>query len=119
MDKIIFPLLCDGNQYIPSANEIKLEWTKTSNMKIFMGDEHNVSGNNSAFHNMTNAQITAGIRNIKTHFKEFTWHLDYRTPNTELKDALNYLLESRMAVVKSYVSQTRVVTKEHNLTTTS
>ena len=35
------------------------------------------------------------------------------------KDALNLLLESKMAVVKSYVSQTCVVTKENDLTTTS
>ena len=84
-----------------------------------MADEHNVGGNNSNFHGMTANNTTAAVRNIKTHFKEFTWHLDYRTPNTQLKDALNYLLESRMAVVKSYVSQTRIVTKEHDLTTTS
>ena len=34
MDKI-FPLLYDGNQYIPSANEMKLEWTKTSNLNFY------------------------------------------------------------------------------------
>ena len=45
--------------------------------------------------------------------------MDYRTPNNQLKDALNLLLESKMAVVKSYVTQYHVVTKEHDLTTTS
>ena len=122
MDRIIYPLLYDGNQYIPSANEMKLEWTKTSNMKIFMVDEHDVGpgGNASDCHGLTAAQMAAFIRNnLKIHLKEFTWHLDYRTPNEQLKNALNYLLESRMAVVKSYVSQTRIVTKEHDLTTTS
>ena len=116
MDKIIFPLLCDGNQYIPSVNKMKLEWTKASNNRIFMASEYNVGAQASSYHG--NARAVPNITNLKTYFKEFTWHLDYRILNTQLKDALNLLLESKMAVVKSYISQTCVVTKEHNLTTT-
>ena len=48
MEEIMYPLLSDGNQYIPSANELKLEWTKASN-KIFMASEYNISGNNSSY----------------------------------------------------------------------
>ena len=103
MDNIVFPLLSDGNQYVPSANEFKLSWTKASHSKIFMGTEYKCNATESSFHHTT-AGTVPNLDHLKTHFKNFTWHLDYRTPNNQLKDALNLLLENKRAIVKSYVT---------------
>ena len=43
-------LLSDGNQYVPSANEIKLHWTKAPNNRICMGFEYNCNATASNFH---------------------------------------------------------------------
>ena len=83
-----------------------------------MGTEYKCNATESSFHNTT-AGAVPNLDNLKTHFKNFTRHLDYRTLNNQLKDALNLLLENKRAIVKSYVTQTQVVTKEHLLTTTT
>ena len=54
MDKVCMALYNDGNQYIPTINELKLEFVYAPNHKIFMPDEcqgGQVNGNYSQFHN--------------------------------------------------------------------
>lgn len=76
-----------------------------------MGHEYNCGANNSSFHNVTVGTLP-NLDNLKTHFKNFTWHLDYRTPNNQLKEAINLLLENKGAVVKSYVTPIRTRKKK-------
>lgn len=83
-----------------------------------MGTEYNCTSNNSSFNHGIPGTVL-NLNNLKIHMKNFTWNLDYRTPNNQLKDTLNLLLENKLAVVKSYITRTRIVTKEHDLSTTS
>lgn len=118
LDALQIPLIADGNQYIPSANKFKLRWTKANNRNTF-----NVTGggNASDFDGaaVTNAGLNPLIDNVKTNFTGFTWHLQYKTPNNQLKNTLNLMMEMNDGTVRSYTTQIHVAMKEHLQQTTT
>ena len=114
MDKPMVPLFNNGNQYITSSNNLSLMWTRGSK-KIFTVNKYNNKGNNLSFHNgRASVGEEALLNSIDAHINNFEFHLKYLTPSNQIKQNLNYMLEQKGDMVKSYVTQVHCVTKLHS-----
>ena len=82
-----------------------------------MGSEYHC--NNVTSFNHATVGTAPNLDNVKVHVTNFTWHVQSQMPNNQSKEALNELLEDSKAIVKSYITQTHIVTKEHNRQTTT
>ena len=58
------------------------------------------------------------LNSIDAHINNFEFHLKYVTPSNQIKQNLNYMLEQKGDIVKSYSTQVRCATKLHSKDTT-
>ena len=87
---------------------LSLMWTRGLKRKVFT-----VSGDNLSFYNgMAGAGEEASLDSIDAHINNFEFYLKYLTPSDQIKKKnLNYMLEQRGDMVKSYITQVCCVTK--------